>query len=114
MPVFDISLPLNLLLLLVLLFFQRRSLQRLLKHFWVTWQQHRPRRKEQNEREIAHWEARTSETEKIALELALCVEAIDKINQLWELGDDENKQGMARNLFSYIVYDLDIQRIAGI
>jgi len=69
------------------------------------------RRKEQNEREIAHWEARTTETEKIALELALCVEAVDKINQLWEIGDDENKQGMARNLFSYIVYDLDIQRI---
>ncbi|MBE2267226.1 MAG: recombinase family protein [Anaerolinea sp.] len=69
------------------------------------------RRKDQNEREIAHWETRTTETEKIALELALCLEAIDKINQLWDISDDEDKQGMARNLFSYIVYDLDIQRI---
>ncbi len=69
------------------------------------------KRKASNEREIAHWEARTTETEKIALELALCLEAVEKINQLWELSDDEDKQGMARNLFSYIIYDLDAQRI---
>jgi len=29
----------------------------------------------QNQREIAHWQARTSETEQLALELAMCVEA---------------------------------------
>ncbi len=69
------------------------------------------RRKERNEREIAHWEARTTETEKIALELTLCLEAIDRINQLWAISDDEDKQGMARNLFSYIIYNLDTQRI---
>ena len=69
------------------------------------------RRKDQNEREITHWEARTTETEKIALELALCLEAMDKINQFWDISDDEDKQGMARNLFSYIVYDFDTQRI---
>jgi hypothetical protein len=66
---------------------------------------------ETNEREIAHWEARTTETEKVALELTLCLEAIDKINQLWDISEDEDKQGMARNLFSYVVYNMDTQRI---
>jgi hypothetical protein len=69
------------------------------------------RRKETNEREIAHWESRTTETEKVALELTLCLEAIDRINQLWDISDDEDKQGMVRNLFSYVVYNLDTQRI---
>lgn len=69
------------------------------------------KRKSANEREIAHWEARTTETEKIALELTLCLEAIDRINHLWTISDDEDKQGMVRNLFSYIIYNLDTQRI---
>jgi DNA invertase Pin-like site-specific DNA recombinase len=69
------------------------------------------RRVEQNEREIAHWEARTSETERIAIELMLCIEAVEKIASLWEVSDDEDRRGMARNLFSYIVYDLDTRRI---
>lgn len=69
------------------------------------------KRKETNEREITHWEAQTVETEKIALELTLCLEAINRINNLWEISDDEDKQGMARNLFTSITYDLDTQRI---
>lgn len=69
------------------------------------------RRVEANEREIAHWEARTSETEKAAMELAMCVEAVDKFARLWEISTDEDKQGMARGLFSYIVFNLDTQRI---
>jgi len=69
------------------------------------------KRKEANEREIVHWEAQTAETEKIALELVLCLEAINRINELWEISDDEDKQGMARNLFSSITYNLDTQRI---
>jgi hypothetical protein len=40
----DLALLLNFMLLLVLLFMQRRSLQRLVKQLWVTWQQHRPHR----------------------------------------------------------------------
>jgi hypothetical protein len=35
--------------------------------------------KESNEREIAHWEMRTTETTKLALELAVCFEAIDQL-----------------------------------
>ncbi len=69
------------------------------------------RRVEQNEREIAHWEARTTETEKAGLELAMCMDAIDKLARLWDIGDDEDRQGMARSLFSYIVYNLDTRRI---
>jgi DNA invertase Pin-like site-specific DNA recombinase len=69
------------------------------------------RRIEQNEREIAHWESRTTETEKAALELTMCVEAISKLARLWEMGEQEDRQGMARTLFSYITYDIDTRRI---
>ena len=69
------------------------------------------RRIEHNEREIADWEARTTETEQIGLELAVCIEAVDKIAKLWEISGDEDKQQLARSLFHYIVYDLDSQRI---
>jgi DNA invertase Pin-like site-specific DNA recombinase len=69
------------------------------------------RRVEQNEREIAHWQARTTETEKLALELAICAEALDKVARLWDIGTDEDRQGLVRSLFTEIVYDLDAQRI---
>jgi DNA invertase Pin-like site-specific DNA recombinase len=76
----------------------------------ISYEEYR-RRVEQNESEIAHWEARTTETEKAALELTMCMEAVDKLARLWDMGEDEDRQGMARSLFSYIVYDLDIRRI---
>lgn len=69
------------------------------------------KRKEQNEREIAHWETRTTETQKIALELAMCLDALEKIALLWEAASNEDKQGMARSLFEYIVYDVDAEQI---
>ncbi len=69
------------------------------------------RRIEQNEREIAHWEARTTETEKLAYEFAMCAEAIDKLVRLWEIGTDEDRQGLVRSLFDEVVYDLDRQQI---
>jgi DNA invertase Pin-like site-specific DNA recombinase len=68
-------------------------------------------RREQLEREIAHWEARNSDTQKLALEFGMCMEAVRSIETLWDSADDEDKQGMVRNLFSYIVYDLDYRRI---
>lgn len=43
------------------------------------------RTREANEREIVHWENRTTEAKKLAVELALCVEAIDKLSRLWAL-----------------------------
>lgn len=39
------------------------------------------RRKEKNEREIAHWQAKTTETEKVALELSMSLEAIETAHQ---------------------------------
>ena len=68
-------------------------------------------RVEKNERELAQWQARTTETEKAGLELAMCLEALDTISRLRDMSDDENKQGMARNLFTEIIVDLDQGRI---
>ena len=69
------------------------------------------RRVELNEREIASWQARTTETEKLSMEFAACIQAVKLLNQLWEMGSDEDKQGMARHLFEQVVYDLDLQQI---
>jgi len=66
---------------------------------------------DKNEREIAHWEARTPDVEQIGLELALCMDAINHISETWERANPEDKQGMIRNLFEYLVYDLDTRRI---
>ena len=67
--------------------------------------------RELNEREIVHWEARTTETEEVALELAVCIEAVERIARLWDVSDEEDRQGLVRSLFEYVVYDLDAQRI---
>jgi hypothetical protein len=69
------------------------------------------RTRETNEREITHWERRTAETEKLAIELAMCVEAIDRLSRLWQISGAEDRQGLAQSLFEYLVYDLDAQRI---
>jgi hypothetical protein len=69
------------------------------------------RRVDINEREIAHWEARTTETEQKALELSMCIEAVNRISQVWETADDEDRKGMAQYLFSEVVYNLDTRRI---
>jgi DNA invertase Pin-like site-specific DNA recombinase len=68
-------------------------------------------RVERNERELAAWQARTTETEKLAMELSMCLQAVDTINKLWSVSSDDDKQGMARLLFEYITYDLDKQQI---
>lgn len=69
------------------------------------------RRKDQNEREIAQWEAYTTETENLSIELAMCIDAVGKISQIWETSSEEDKQGMARNLFDHVIFDLEKQRI---
>lgn len=69
------------------------------------------RRIDTNQREINHWENRTSESEQMAIQLAMCMEAVDKLVRLWDVVDDEDRQGLARSLFDYVVYDLDAQRI---
>ncbi len=69
------------------------------------------RRVERNEREMVSWQTRTSDSEKLAMELAMCLHAIETLTRLWEVSNDEDKQGMARHLFEYISYDLDRQEI---
>jgi hypothetical protein len=69
------------------------------------------RRRTSLEREIAHWESWTTESEQMALELALCVEAVDKLAFIWDHSDDEDRQGFVRNLFEWVEYDLDARRI---
>lgn len=67
--------------------------------------------KEANEREIAHWQARTSETQKASVELRMCLNIVNQIIELWESSRDEDRQQMAHMLFEYIVYDLDRRQI---
>ena len=69
------------------------------------------RRVEDNERQIAHWEARTTETERKALELSMCLDAVNRIASVWDTADDEDRQGMVQHLFTEIVFDLDTRRI---
>lgn len=69
------------------------------------------RRIERNEREMASWQARTSEGEKLAMELTMCLHAVETMTRMWTVSSDEDKQGMARHLFEYISYDLEHQEI---
>ncbi len=41
----------------------------------------------------------------------MCMDVIGKIAQMWDTASPEYKQDMARNLFEYLVYDLDTRRI---
>lgn len=69
------------------------------------------RRVDDNERQIAHWQARTTETERKALELSMCLDAVNRISSVWDTADAEDRQGMIQHLFSEIVFDLDTRRI---
>lgn len=60
---------------------------------------------------MAHWEARTADAERMQTEFALCINALETINRLWDISEDEDKQGMVRQLFDYIVFDLDRQQV---
>lgn len=66
---------------------------------------------EKNERELAHWEAVNTDLEKVVLELESCVRSLDNIAHLWTSASNEERQQMARNMFSYVVYNLESQQI---
>jgi hypothetical protein len=70
-------------------------------------------RVDENRREIAHWQTRTTETEKLALEFAMCIDVVNTMASRWRDASLEDKQGMARNLFNELVFDLDTHRIVG-
>ena len=69
------------------------------------------KRKQQNEREIAHWRAYSTETQRMVMEMMMCVDAIGKLSQLWDASSGEDRNRMAHTLFEYIVFDLDKRRI---
>ena len=69
------------------------------------------RRREFLEREISHWESWTTKSEQMALELAMCIDAVEKLHFIWEQSNDEDRQGFVRNLFEWVEYDLDARRI---
>ena len=68
-------------------------------------------RTEVNEREIAHWQSRTSDTQKAGMELAMCLNAVDRIARIWETGSAQDKQSLIQGLFTAVYYDLDTRRI---
>ncbi|MBN2472745.1 MAG: hypothetical protein JXN59_18625, partial [Anaerolineae bacterium] len=71
------------------------------------------RRVEKNEREIAHWESRTTQTERIALELMTCIEAVNQMHKVWETASDDEKKDMAQHLFTGLLYNIDTRRFEG-
>ena len=69
------------------------------------------RRVERNERELASWQLRTTESEQLALELGMCLQTVEHLNRMWAVATDEDRQGMVRHLFEEIAYDLDRRQI---
>lgn len=67
--------------------------------------------KEKNEREIAHWETRTTEDEHAAAELQMVMNLANQIAELWDSSSPEDRQQMAAMFFDFIAYDLDERRI---
>jgi len=68
-------------------------------------------RKEQNEREMSYWQSFTTEKQKLAMELTMCLEAVQRIQDLWDSTSAEDRQGLVRTLFEKIIYNLDTRRI---
>ena len=69
------------------------------------------KRKDQSEREIAHWRAYTTQTQRLVTEMMMCMDAVSKLSQLWDGSANEDRNRMAHALFDYIVFDLDKRRI---
>ena len=65
----------------------------------------------ENERELTYWEQYTTQHEQAMLELTRCLDVIEQVVKLWDIAEPKERQLMARNLFDFIVYNLDEQRI---
>lgn len=65
------------------------------------------RQKDHHERQIAIWEARTSDRQKLKLELTTCMEFVKRLKLYWDITDGEDRKLLAHSLFDEIVYDLD-------
>jgi hypothetical protein len=69
------------------------------------------RNKDHHERQIAHWEARTTDRQKIVFELTTAIEMVKRLQQFWEISEGEDRKLLAHSLFDEIVYDMDRRRI---
>jgi len=69
--------------------------------------------KHKAEEEIRAWELRTTDRQKIGVELKTCITFMSHATQLWDTASDQDRQGLARMLFEYVIYDLDEKRITG-
>jgi len=67
--------------------------------------------KQKAEEEIQAWEARTTDRQKIAIELQTCIAFLDHAMHLWAEASDQDRQGLVRMLFEYVIYDLDQKQI---
>ncbi len=67
--------------------------------------------KDHNERQIAYWEARTTDKQKITLELTTCMEMVRRLKEFWDITEGEDRKLLANSLFDEIVFDLDDKRI---
>lgn len=63
------------------------------------------------DQEIETWNRMTGEQEQVEYELKICVESLSRLAALWDSGDAEQRQGIVRSLFNYVVVDLDTRRI---
>src|SRR5690606_8417986 len=61
--------------------------------------------------DVCSSDLRTTDTQKAAIELQMCMEVLNMIESLWDESSDEDRQQLARMIFEEIIYDLDQQRI---
>jgi hypothetical protein len=69
------------------------------------------RQKDYHERQIAYWEAQTTDKQRIALELTTTMEMVSRLKQFWDITEGEDRRLLAHSLFDELVYDLDARRI---
>ncbi len=69
------------------------------------------RQKDRHERQIAYWEARTTDKQKLTLELTTSMEMLRRLKEFWDITDGEDRKLLAHSFFDEIIYDLDQRRI---
>lgn len=62
-------------------------------------------------RQIAYWEAFTTDVQEIQIELLACATALINVQKAWHGGSEKHQNKLVQDIFTYITYDLDIQRI---
>lgn len=87
---------------------QRRldAAQHLYKDGEITREEYLTRRDEQLQA-LEYWHGYTTETEALVKRVTLSVETLNNLLMRWAQVDNEERNGMARSLFDYLVYDLD-------